>query len=60
MIAAATRNELTSSIAPSTLMLGISGVITRTPMPPPTWPTPSTRPKPVDRARVGKLSVDSV
>src|ERR1700729_2018718 len=28
-------------------------------MPPPRWPTPSTSPKPVTRARVGKLSVES-
>jgi hypothetical protein len=59
-MAAATRNALTSSIAPSTLIFGIWGAIISTPIPPPKWPTPSTRPKPVVRARVGKHSVDSV
>ena len=46
-------------IAPSTDMCGIRGAINSTPMPPPRWPTPSTIPNPVTRARVGKLSVES-
>jgi hypothetical protein len=43
-----------SSSAPSTDMS--STAMSSTPMPPPRWPTPSTRPKPVVRARVGKDS----
>src|SRR3954469_9086371 len=58
MIAATTRNELTSMNAPSTLIFGIKGAITSTPMPPPRWPTPSTSAKPVVRARVGKFSAE--
>jgi hypothetical protein len=57
MIAARTRKPQINSMARSTPSSGMSGAMSKTPMPPPRCPTPSTRAKPVVLARVGKFSV---